>query len=172
MTELVEDVLALAETSGDVEVSTMDLETVVRESWETARTGAAPAALEVESLGTVEADPGRLRRLLENLFANAVEHAGPEVTVTVGPLSEGDDPPGFYVADDGPGIPPERREEVFERGVTTAEGTGLGLDIVRRAAAAHDWEVVLAESERGGARFEIHGSDALPESAPSSARTD
>lgn len=63
---------------------------------------------------------------------------------------------GFYVADDGSGIPPEEREAVFERGYTTSEeGTGLGLSIVDEIARAHGWEAVVTESRSGGARFEF-----------------
>jgi light-regulated signal transduction histidine kinase (bacteriophytochrome) len=73
------------------------------------------------------------------------------VTITVGPLED-----GFYVADDGPGIPPGEREVVFEPGYSTGDGgTGLGLAIVERIVAAHDWEMDLTTAERGGVRFEI-----------------
>jgi len=79
----------------------------------------------------------------------------PLLTVTIGALPDGD---GFYVADDGPGIEPERRDEVFETGHTTAEGgTGLGLRIVEQVAEAHGWTVDLTESADGGARFEFRG---------------
>ncbi|WP_080505254.1 sensor histidine kinase [Halorubrum aethiopicum] len=65
---------------------------------------------------------------------------------------------GFYVADDGPGIPEEEREEVFEPGHTTAEeGTGFGLAIVERIAEAHGWTVSVTEGRDGGARFEFAG---------------
>ncbi|MBS3761523.1 MAG: ATP-binding protein, partial [Halodesulfurarchaeum sp.] len=102
---------------------------------------------------TFEADPDRLASLLENLFRNAVEHAGPEVTVTVEPTSD-----GFAVADDGPGIPPEDRETVFESGYTTeTDGTGFGLAIVAEVATAHDWSVRVEESDAGGARFVFAG---------------
>jgi len=75
------------------------------------------------------------------------------VTVTVGSLED-----GFYVADDGPGIPEADREKVFESGYSTdGDGTGLGLAIVRRIAQAHGWDVTLTTSESGGARFEFHG---------------
>ena len=99
------------------------------------------------------ADSGRLKRLLQNLFRNAAEHGGEEVVV-------GDLEGGFYVEDDGPGIPEERRETVFESGHTTSEsGTGFGLAIVERIAEAHGWEVTLTEGDAGGARFEFTGVD-------------
>jgi PAS domain S-box-containing protein len=85
---------------------------------------------------------------------DAVEHAHDPVTVTVGTLDG--DRRGFYVADDGPGIPDDRKERVFERGHTTADdGTGLGLHIVETLADAHGWSVRVVDGERGGARFEI-----------------
>ena len=84
---------------------------------------------------------------------DAVEHGGRDVTVTVGDLDR-----GFYVADDGPGIPEEERDRVFESGYTTAkEGTGFGLSIVAEIAEAHGWEVRATESADGGARFEVTG---------------
>ncbi|AXG10532.1 sensor histidine kinase [Haloplanus rubicundus] len=74
-----------------------------------------------------------------------------DVTITVGTLAD-----GFYVADDGPGIPPEKRADVFEPGYSTQDGgTGLGLAIVERIVAAHDWELRLTAAELGGVRFEI-----------------
>jgi signal transduction histidine kinase len=67
-----------------------------------------------------------------------------------------DDGRGFAVEDDGPGIPPAEREQVFDRGFSTAtDGTGFGLAIVRRVAAAHGWSVAVEESAAGGARFEV-----------------
>jgi signal transduction histidine kinase len=94
-----------------------------------------------------------LTALFENLLRNADEHAGDDPTVMVGSLP-GDD--GFYLADDGPGIPPDARDEVFNQGYTTdSGGTGIGLAIVRRVADAHGWTVELVESEDGGARFEF-----------------
>lgn len=105
----------------------------------------------VETKGDVLADPGRLKRLLQNLFRNAAEHGGDRVVV--GDLSD-----GFYVADNGPGIPENRRDEVFESGHTTSEsGTGFGLAIVERIAEAHGWEVTLTAGADGGARFEFTG---------------
>jgi PAS domain S-box-containing protein len=131
--------------------SDLSLQDVVRSCWETVRTESA--TIEVETDRTVAADRSRLQQLFENLFRNAVEHAGPDVTVTVGPLSD-----GFYVADDGPGIPEEVRERAFDAGFTTEEnGTGFGLSIVREIANAHGWGVAVTTSEAAGARFEFTG---------------
>ncbi len=88
---------------------------------------------------------------------DSVEHgrgdSGNPVTVEVGALPDG----GFYVADDGPGIPPEERESVLESGVSKG-GTGLGLAIVRRVAEAHGWSPSITESSAGGARVEVRTS--------------
>lgn len=84
-------------------------------------------------------------------MGNSVEHGGEVVTVTIGDLDT-----GFYVADDGSGIPPEEREQVFEAGYSTDnESTGFGLAIVKQIADAHGWDICVTESETDGARFEI-----------------
>jgi signal transduction histidine kinase len=73
------------------------------------------------------ADVSLLTQLFENLFRNAVVHADETPTVTVGVTSD-----GFFVVDDGPGIPVENHDSVFEVGVSMAEprgGTGMGLAI-------------------------------------------
>ena len=73
------------------------------------------------------------------------------VSITVGALAD-----GFYVADDGTGIPADERETVFRPGHSTMNGgTGLGLAIVEQIIAAHDWNVTLTTADRGGARFEV-----------------
>jgi PAS domain S-box-containing protein len=92
------------------------------------------------------------------------------MTVHVGTVEENGDASSFYVADDGPGIPPGDRDRVFDSGYTTAEdGTGFGLSIVEQIADAHGWEAEVTESETGGARFELRDvtvrSDGLADSA-------
>lgn len=148
------DMLALARhgsLGGDCE--SVSLGAVARLAWESIDT--REATLVIDADGTVEANPSQLRTLFENLFKNAVGHGGNDVTVTVGRL-----PGGFYVEDTGPGIPADHREKVFEHGYTTGYGgTGTGLTIVQRIAAAHDWVVTLGESSSGGARFEFVGAD-------------
>jgi signal transduction histidine kinase len=152
METMIEDLLQLARQGQPIdEPEPVSLEGAARDAWEMVET--PEATLEVTEDRRLQADPDRLASLLENLFRNAVEHAGPEVTVTVDPTEN-----GFAVADDGPGIPPEDRESVFESGYTTAnEGTGFGLAIVAEVAQAHDWSVRIEESETGGARFVFEG---------------
>jgi signal transduction histidine kinase len=84
------------------------------------------------------------------------------VTVTVGELEDGN---GFYIADDGEGIPESEREEVFETGYSTSEhGTGFGLSIVEEIVTAHGWSIDVTESDDGGARFEVSGVE-MPKEA-------
>jgi len=149
---LIEDLLTLARQGDSVgEIESVALEAVARDAWETADT--ADANVELDAPPTIRADESRLRQLLENLFRNAVEHGPDDVTVRVGALGDGD---GFFVEDDGPGIPPEERDQVFEQGHTTSpDGTGFGLAIVDQIAEAHGWTIELRESGEGGARFEI-----------------
>jgi PAS domain S-box-containing protein len=111
------------------------------------------ASLDVVGDVEVRGDRDRIERLLENLFRNAIEHGGADVSVRVGARPDG---PGFFVEDDGPGIPESERETVFESGYTTSDsGSGFGLAIVEEVATAHEWDVRLADSAAGGARFEF-----------------
>ncbi len=95
--------------------------------------------------------------MLENLFRNAIDHAGPAVTVRVHKTDR-----GFAIADDGPGIPPEERHRVFDVGYSTStNGTGFGLQIVEQVVEAHGWDVHVIDGPAGGARFEITGVEVL-----------
>jgi signal transduction histidine kinase len=153
MDALIEDILTLAREGDRVsEMEVVDLGDVCEACWGHVET--AEARLEVTTDKTIRADRSRLQQLVENLIRNAVEHGGDDVTVTVGDLDT-----GFYVADDGPGIPADERESVFDAGYSTAaDGTGFGLSIVSQIVDAHGWQITLTESESGGARFEITGT--------------
>ncbi|GCF14825.1 hypothetical protein Harman_27600 [Haloarcula mannanilytica] len=177
MDELINDLLTLARQGDTVGETTMiDLAAIAGQAWADVETG--DATLEKHGTATVEADAARLRAVFENLFRNSVEHGSASsrtesddsgehgstgsppgaddrdsapLTVTVGTTDT-----GFYVADDGAGIPPKERDGVFERGYTTSDaGTGFGLAIVAEVAQAHGWSVSVTESESGGARFEF-----------------
>ena len=167
MEGLIDDVLTLARQGETVADTTpVRLAGLVENCWASVETGGA--TLRVETDRVVVADESRLRQVVENLVRNSVEHGStssrpkaddagehaPEgVTVTVGDLED-----GFYVEDDGPGIPAEERERVFDSGYSTStDGTGFGLAIAERIVGAHGWHIDVAESGAGGARFEIRG---------------
>jgi PAS domain S-box-containing protein len=167
MERMIEDLLTLArdgQTVGETEL--IDLSSAVRRAWKNVET--YEASLHVEGdLGVLPADRARLASLLENLFRNAVEHGGQSVTVSVGPIGDaegvadgGRGERGFYVEDDGPGLPDNGRDQVFDSGYSTsADGTGLGLVIVQDIAEAHDWTLRATDGSTGGARFEVGGVD-------------
>ncbi|MFP4626309.1 MAG: PAS domain S-box protein, partial [Natronomonas sp.] len=155
MHRLIDDLLSLAE-KGQLVLDPVEtsLESVATKAWK--EIDSTDANLSVEE-GTLEADPERFRELLSNLFRNAVEHGDEEVSIRVGPLDFVD---GFFVEDDGPGIPDSEREKVLERGYTTEDtGTGFGLALVDRIAEGHRWDIVISESSFGGARFEFRATD-------------
>lgn len=149
---LIDDLMTLARGNGeDPALERLDLAGLVTDAWE--RVGSETGTLTLESVPAIRADQTRCRQLVENLLRNAVDHAGPRVTVTVGAHAD-----GFFVADDGEGIPESERAAVFEPGYSTRqEGTGFGLRIVDQVATAHGWTVTVTEAETGGARFEISG---------------
>jgi len=152
METLIGETLALARQGEMVtDTQSVDLGDLVEGCWEMVQTG--DASLTLNEPITIQGDPERIKQLLENLFRNAIDHVGTDVTITVGRL-----PDGFYVADDGPGIPADERGEVFEAGYTTSDdGTGFGLPIVKTIVEAHNWSITITDSEDGGARFEITG---------------
>ncbi len=153
---LIEDLLTLARDGEQVgPTEPVALESAVTDAWETVETGAATLDLEAET--TVYADSSRLQQLLVNLVENAVVHGGADVAVTVAETTD-----GFVVADDGPGLPDDGADSVFDAGYSTAEsGTGFGLRIVEQVASGHGWDVSVTDGEDRGARFEITGVDTV-----------
>jgi len=153
METIIDDVVTMLRETADPDVQAVHLREVTTECWSTV-TGEGGTLL-VPDDAVFEADPRQIRHVFENLFRNAVEHGGDEVTVTVGVLDVAE---GFYVEDDGPGIPEDEREAAVDPGYTTRPGgTGLGLVIVAEVARAHGWDLDIAESDAGGARFELTG---------------
>ena len=158
MKELIEDLLSLAQSGLEIdETEPVALNELARESWEIIENIEARLVVDFDDSMTIQADRERLRQLLENLYRNAIEHGGHDVTITIGSLS---DDVGFFVEDDGVGIPEEHRDDVFEAGFTTQDGgTGFGLAIVAEIVKAHEWEITVQESPTGGTRFEISGTE-------------
>jgi signal transduction histidine kinase len=181
MDSLIEDLLTLAvqgQSIGKTEETTLSV--VTERAWRIVDTEGG--TLTVESDGAFVADPDRLQQLLENLFWNSIDHGSTnsdpsaldgrveydtdDVAISVGVLP---DCSGFYVADDGPGIPPDRRDEVFEFGHTSEDhGTGFGLAIVAEVVDAHGWQIAITDGADGGARFEIRGVEVADPKQPSS----
>lgn len=121
---------------------------VATDAWAALVSGQARLVIETEQI--IYVDPVHLYHLLENLFSNAIENNHEGVTVRIGDLDG-----GFYVEDNGRGIPEEDRGAVFDAGYTTGEvGIGFGLSFVAQITNAYGWECDLTESESGGARFE------------------
>lgn len=152
MDDIIEDTLTLAR-SGQVisDPGPVVLTGIAEQAWRSVET--EQASFHTEAKITIIADSDRVRQLLENLFRNAVEHGGDDVSVRIGPLEN-----GFYVEDTGPGISEANRDSVFDTGYSTSEGgTGFGLAIIKQISDAHGWEISVAESTEGGARFEITG---------------
>lgn len=163
MAEIIESTLTLARGGSFVdETETVSLQTIASDCWTSVETD--DATLSVAGDATLEADPDKLRHVFENLFRNAIEHGSTSgrpstdataehgetaVTVEVGPIDN-----GFYIADDGPGIEPAQREDIFDHGYSGSDGTGFGLAIVDAVVQAHGWSIRVTESEAGGARFE------------------
>ena len=112
-------------------------------------------------LGTLVADQGRLRQLLNNLLTNAVEalegHADGEISVeTRLERRDGVETAEMIVEDNGPGFPRELIAQVFDPYVTTkARGTGLGLAIVRKIVEEHGGTILADNRPEGGARVRI-----------------
>lgn len=158
MNTLIENLLALARSGVQVdEVESVDLASLVRECWGHVATAEATLVADVDQW--IRADRSRSKQLLENLIRNAVEHGREDVTVTIGALND-----GFYLEDDGSGIPQEERDAVFEIGSSTTEdGTGFGLSIVKQVADTHGWDVRVTTGSDSGARFEITNVEFIAE---------
>lgn len=162
MRELVDDLLLLArsdEQQPSVGSDDVDLDDVL--AAESTRLRGDPSIVVRTQISAVRVtgDPGQIARLVRNLADNAVRHS--RGTVELGCERVGD-LAVIRVADDGPGIPVDQRERVFERFVRLdaarsrdSGGSGLGLAIVAGIAATHGGTVFIDERPGGGARFTV-----------------
>ncbi|MFC6873966.1 hybrid sensor histidine kinase/response regulator [Halobellus marinus] len=150
MEALIDDLLRLARASeAATETDVVDLKSLLNGCWGNVDT--ADAILDIDIDRAVDGDETRLKQVFENVFRNSIDHGRADVTVTVGELDD-----GFYIEDDGPGIPASDRDDIFDAGFSTSpDGTGFGLSIVKQVIEAHGWAIDVTEGSDGGARFEI-----------------
>jgi len=167
ISRLVDDLLLLAqaEQTDFLRTEQVNLQSFVADLWDgVSLTADRHFELGAVPEGELRADPDRLAQALRNLARNAIEHTAEEtglVRLDVERLAP--DKIRFAVLDDGPGIPVEERERIFERFHRTdpartrsAGGAGLGLAIVRAIAEAHGGQVRARDSSNGhGARVEL-----------------
>jgi signal transduction histidine kinase len=110
----------------------------------------------------VTGNPDELHRMVLNLLDNASRHTPPGARIELHVRRVGEEAI-VEVADDGPGIPPRLREQIFDRFVrgegpadtAVGPGSGLGLAIVRAVATSHGGTVEVSESAAGGAQFRV-----------------
>ena len=104
----------------------------------------------------IEADEQLLRQALFNLLLNAVQAVGENGQIQFVARKESASGMALEIRDDGPGVPPEHRQEIFKPYFTTHQkGTGLGLAIVQQIVLAHGWEIRCLPNEPKGALFRI-----------------
>jgi signal transduction histidine kinase len=143
------------------------------EEAEAAAVGLPGAAVEMDvpSDLTVFADAGKLRRVLVNLLVNARAAAGAEGGIRVEAMPSGDGGVEVAVLDDGPGLPAEIRERLFQPFVSRSAsggspGTGLGLAIVARIMEAHGGSAALVERDGWATCFRLRFPPAREGMAP------
>jgi signal transduction histidine kinase len=167
ISRLVDDLLLLAQSEHTdfLRLEPIELVTFVEELWDgVSLTAERRFELGEVPHGTLLADADRLAQALRNLARNAIEHTQPpEGLVRLEVAAIDPDRIRFAVVDDGPGIPPEERDRVFERfhrvdpaRTRAAGGAGLGLAIVRAIVDAHGGRAsARAAPGQIGARLEI-----------------
>ncbi len=109
-----------------------------------------------ESLPTIEADEQLLRQALFNLLINAVQAVERGGDIEVAAWKQNSHGVVLEIRDNGPGVPPEHRAEIFKPYFTTHQkGTGLGLAVVQQIVLAHGWEIECVSNDPTGAIFRI-----------------
>jgi two-component system osmolarity sensor histidine kinase EnvZ len=158
MQRMLEGYIAFVRGDDGEKSTATDLAALLCEVAHDAGRSGLPVALDVPPALMVPVKPQAFKRCIANLVTNAVRYAG-KVSLAA---SQADHQLTVTIDDDGPGIPPERREDVFKpfyrlddaRNLDES-GTGLGLSIARDIARAHGGDVMLDESPAGGLRAQI-----------------
>jgi two-component system osmolarity sensor histidine kinase EnvZ len=158
MERMIEGYLAFARGEGDEDPIPSDLSDILEDVVAGARRDSADVTVATEGDMQVELRPIAMKRCLTNLVSNALRHgARAELRAVRGRTSV-----EITVDDDGPGIPPDKREDVFRPFLRLDEsrnadtgGVGLGLTIARDVARSHGGDVTLADSPLGGLRVVV-----------------
>jgi signal transduction histidine kinase len=104
----------------------------------------------------IEADEQLLRQALFNLLLNAIQAVAPQGEIQVVATKRNSTEAILEIRDNGPGVPPEHRTDIFAPYFTTNQhGTGLGLAVVQQIVLAHGWEIECLPNEPRGAIFRI-----------------
>lgn len=159
MERMVQGYLDFARGEGPEQPRDTDLCLLVEETAATARRDGADISLALPEDYVLPLRPDAMRRCVANLLSNARRY-GSHIWVTALAVTDGVD---ILIDDDGPGIPPAERENVFRpffrlepsRNPATG-GVGLGLTVARDVARGHGGELTLEESPQGGLRVRLH----------------
>jgi len=143
----------------EVRRSPLALESLMSEVVRTLGYDIEEKKVRVETRGepmTIEADEQLLRQALFNLVLNAIQAVGENGRIQIVTQKLSTSEAALEVRDDGPGVPAERRQEIFKPYFTTNQkGTGLGLAVVQQIVLAHGWEIVCLPNDPKGAIFRI-----------------
>lgn len=166
LSRLANDLLLLARTDEPefLRLAPIDLRPFITNLWAgVSGVGDRHFDLSVVPAGVLQADPDRLAQAIRNLTTNAMDHTRPGDGLISLEIASGDrDRLHLIVADDGPGIPSDQRDRVFDRFYRTDRarnrtdgGTGLGLAIVRAIVLAHGGSVAAIDRPGGGTQVVI-----------------
>jgi two-component system sensor histidine kinase HydH len=152
--------LQASRDNGHTELLDSDLAAIVRDAVSFGRIHSRIRHCRIEEkvleAASCHAHPSLLRQMVLNLLLNAAEATGGKGRILVTLEASASGGYSLSVGDDGPGVPPEYRERLFQPFFTTkTSGTGLGLLSVKAAAQAHGGSVEYATSELGGACFRV-----------------
>ena len=147
MENIIDELLLITTEKEEVDKEKVELSEVFKEAFYFS--GSDNLEYDIKDDTEILADRSGLISIFENLISNSEEHNNGKIKIRLGTTEE-----GFYYEDDGEGIPKEKRDEVFEYGISS-KNSGIGLSIVRRIVEINGWNIKACESENGGARFEI-----------------
>jgi len=137
------------------------------EAYVTARVRRVSIDADLPQAAWIDADPGLVRRVLDNLLANAISHSPADSTIGLA-IRQRDEGVELTVSDAGPGVPEELRDEIFEKYARLEPGSsrgsankGLGLTFCKLAVEAHGGTIWVEDASEGGACFRTILPDAM-----------